>query len=31
MWTDPAGGTHYEDEDDPAAAYIQEELNENKM
>jgi hypothetical protein len=25
-WTDPAGGTHYGDEDDPAAAY----LNENE-
>ena len=24
MWTDPAGGTHYGDEDDPAAAYIEE-------
>ena len=23
-WTDPAGGTHYGDEDDPAAAYIEE-------
>ena len=22
-WTDPAGGTHYGDEDDPAAAYIE--------
>ncbi len=24
-WTDPAGGTHYGDEDDPAAAYIEED------
>ncbi len=24
IWTDPAGGTHYGDEDDPAAAYIEE-------
>jgi len=23
-WVDPAGGTHYGDEDDPAAAYIEE-------
>ena len=22
VWTDPTGGTHYGDEDDPAAAYI---------
>ena len=31
-WTDPAGGTHYGDEDDPAAAYIEEDntLNESK-
>lgn len=30
-WTDPAGGTHYGGEDDPAAAYLEEDLNENKM
>ena len=24
-WVDPAGGTHYGDEDDPAAAYIEED------
>jgi hypothetical protein len=31
-WTDPAGGTHYGDEDDPAAAYLEEKntLNESK-
>lgn len=27
-WTDPAGGTHYGGEDDPAAAYLEENLNE---
>jgi len=37
VWVDPAGGTHYGDEDDPAAAYIEESfdlkeyLGDNKL
>ena len=28
MWTDPAGGTHYGDDDDPASDYMEESVNE---
>ena len=29
-WIDPAGGVHYDDEDDPAAMYVEESLDEAK-
>ena len=31
MWTDPAGGTHYGDDDDPASDYMEESVNEMDM
>lgn len=31
MWTDPAGGTHYGDDDDPASDYMEESVNEAKL
>ena len=31
MWIDPAGGTHYGDDDDPASDYMEESVNEMDM